>query len=178
MTVFVDPDGRRHRSRNGAVCAATRRSHPENSHEHDRGEPQKAAWLMQRTWTRLHEAVPVASSLPHIAEGVRVMALAAVRSDGNVRSGFGWSSWTPFERSLNVRWGVQRLRMLVAADPSSALAKTDLGEALARSPSTRDEARTILEALDAAHAISTAEGYAALSSVRGEPQAPVATATR
>jgi hypothetical protein len=132
----------------------------------DRGEPQKAAWLMQRTWTRLHEAVPVASSLPQIAEGVRVMALAAVRSDGNVRSGLGWSSWTPLERSLNVTWGVQRLRMLVKADPTSAQAKTDLGEALSRSAATREEARAILEALDQTNAIATREGYAALASLR------------
>jgi len=132
----------------------------------ERGETQKAAWLLQRTWPRLHEAVPVASSLPQIAEGVRLMALAAVRSDGNVRSGLGWSSWTPLERSLNVTWGVQRLRMLVKADPSSTIARTDLGEALSRSPGTREEARTILEALDASNAIATPEGFAALASIR------------
>jgi len=132
----------------------------------ERGEAQKAAWLLQRTWPRLHEAVPVASSLPHIAAGVRLMALAAVRSDGDVRSGLGWSSWTPLERSLNVSWGVQRLRMLSKADPSSTLAKTDLGEALSRSPRTREEARTILESLDASNAVATPEGYAALASLR------------
>lgn len=131
-----------------------------------RGEPRRAAWLLQRTWPRLHEAVPVASSLPHIAEGVRLMALAAVRSNGDVQSSLGWSSWTPLERSLNVAWGVQRLRMLVAADPSSGVAKTDLGEALSRSPRTRDEARRILEALDASNAIASPEGYAALASLR------------
>jgi hypothetical protein len=65
-----------------------------------------------------------------------------------------------------VTWGVQRLRMLAAADPASTLAKTDLGEALARSPRTRDEARTILEALDRSGGIASAEGYAALASVR------------
>lgn len=132
----------------------------------ERGEAQKAAWLLQRTWPRLHEAVPVADSLPQIASGVRLMALAAVRSDGDVRSGLGWSSWTPLERSLNVRWGVQRLRMLSKADPSSTLARTDLGEALSRLPATREEARTILEALDASNAVATPEGYAALASLR------------
>lgn len=113
----------------------------------ERGEPQKAAWLLQRTFPRLHEAVPVASSLPHIAEGVRLMALAAVRSDGDLRSGLGWSSWTPLERSLNVAWGVQRLRMLAKADPSSSVARMDLAEALSRSPDTRDEGRAILASL-------------------------------
>jgi hypothetical protein len=131
-----------------------------------RGEPEKAAWLLQRTWPRLHEAVPVKSSLPHIAEGVRLMALASVRSEGRVRSANGWSSWSPLERSLNVTWGVQRLRMLTKADPSNTVAKTDLGEALSRAPATRDEARVILEALDASHAVATPEGYAALAMLR------------
>jgi hypothetical protein len=94
------------------------------------GKPQEAAWLIQRTWPRMHEAVPVASSLPHIARGVRVMAIAAVRSNGDVKTGLGWASRTPLERSLNVAWGVARLRMLVKADPNSAVAKTDLKEAL------------------------------------------------
>ncbi len=132
------------------------------------GEPRKAAWLLQRTWPRIREAVPVATSVPVIAAGVRLMALAAVRADGDIRSELGWSSWTPAERSRNVAWGVSRLRMLAAADPSSVTVKTDLGEALSRSPATREEARALLESLDRAGAIASAEGYAALALVRVE----------
>ena len=130
------------------------------------GDTQKAAWLLQRTWPRLREARPVESSLPVIAEGVRLMALAAVRSEGNVRSGHGWSSWTVQERSNNVSWGVARLRMIVAANPSSNTAKTDLGEALSRSAETQDEARTILESLEASQEITSPQGFAALAVVR------------
>jgi hypothetical protein len=97
----------------------------------EQGHPREAAWLVQRTWPRMHEAVPVADSVQPIAEGVRVMAIAAVRTDGDLQSGFGWSSWTPLERSLNVRWGLSRLRMLAAAQPWSQEAKNDLEEALA-----------------------------------------------
>jgi hypothetical protein len=130
------------------------------------GKPQDAAWLIQQTWPRMSEAVPVSGSLPHIAEGVRIMALAAVRTDGAVTTGLGWASRTPLERSVNVTWGVRRLRMLTAAYPTSNEAKTDLGEALARAPATQDEARGILEALAKTDGISSPEGYAALARVR------------
>jgi hypothetical protein len=132
------------------------------------GEPQKAASLLQHMWPRLHEAVPVESSLPVIADGVRLMALAAVRTEGDIRSELGWSSWTPAERAHNVSWGVSRLRMLAATSPFSTVAKTDLGEALSRAPSTREEGRAILESLDASGSIASPEGYAALAFVRAE----------
>ncbi len=130
------------------------------------GEPQKAAWLLQQTWPRMHEAVPVESSIPVIADGVRVMALAAVRSDGDIRSDLGWSSWTPAERSANVAWGVSRLRMLAVAQPWNSQITTDLGEALSRSPRTRDEALALLDSLDTKNAITSPEGYAALALAR------------
>jgi hypothetical protein len=134
----------------------------------ERGDTQKAASLMQHMWPRMHEAVPVESSLSVIADGVRVMALASVRSGGKVPSELGWSSWTPLERSQNVAWSVQRLRMLAATRSWSSLAKADLGEALARSASTEDEARTILEALDSSKNMASPEGYAALAFVRDQ----------
>jgi hypothetical protein len=132
----------------------------------ERGETQKAASLLQHMWPRMREAVPVESSLSVILDGVRVMALASVRSGGKVPCELGWSSWTPTERSENVAWGVRRLRMLAATRPGSPVAKTDLGEALARSASTEDEARTILEALDSSSTMASPEGYAALAFVR------------
>jgi hypothetical protein len=132
------------------------------------GEPRKAAWLLQQTWPRIHEALPVESSIPVIADGVRLMALASVRSDGDIRSDLGWSSWTPGERARNVAWGVSRLRMLTVAEPWNTAAKTDLGEALSRAPATRDEARAILEPLATSGGMSSPEGYAALALVRVE----------
>jgi hypothetical protein len=132
------------------------------------GEPKKAAALLQKMWPEIHDAVPVAGSIPVIADGVRLMALAVVRADGDVPFAAGWSSWTAGERARNVAWGVRRLRMLTKADPTDTIARTDLGEALSRSPETREEAGTILEALDTAHAMGSAEGYAALALVRSE----------
>ena len=132
------------------------------------GESQKAALGLQEMWPQLSDAVPVAGSIQVIADGVRLMALAAVRSDGDVKSVHGWSSWTATERARNVAWGVRRLRMLVKADPTSTLAKTDLGEALARAPETRKEASALLETLAKTHSIGSAEGYAALALLRTE----------
>jgi hypothetical protein len=130
------------------------------------GEPEKAARVLQQMWPELHDAVPVASSVPVIAEGVRMMALALVRSDGKVPPEQGWSSWTPAERASNVAWGVKRLRMLVAAEPSNDFARANLGEALSRSPTTRDEARALLESLDRMDRMYAPEGYASLALLR------------
>jgi hypothetical protein len=130
------------------------------------GQAREAAWMVQTTWPRMREARPVTGSLPHIAEAVRVMALACVRTEGNVRGGLGWSGATAEERAANVRWGVSRLRMLAEANPESAPAKADLGEGLALSPKTEDEARAILEGLDAAHNITSVEAFSALARLR------------
>jgi hypothetical protein len=130
-----------------------------------RGEARDAAWLMQKTWPRLREAIPVAQSVPVIAEGVRVMALAAVRGDGDIKTGLGWSSATAADRASNVAWGVSRLRMLAKALPSDS-AKADLGEALVRSTRTRSEGAAILEELARGGQLYTPEGYAALALAR------------
>jgi hypothetical protein len=132
------------------------------------GKVQEAAWLIQKTWPYMSQAVPGRGSLPHIADAVRIMAQAAVRSDGNVRTGFGFASRTPTERWVTVEWGVKRLRMLAAADPESDAAKTNLGEALARFPARQDEGKAILEDLAKRNAMTSAEGYAALAFLRAE----------
>jgi hypothetical protein len=132
----------------------------------DAGHEREAAWVVQTTWHRMREARPVTGSMAHIAEAVRVVALACVRTGGDVKAGFGWSSGTAEERAANVRWGVSRLRMLAAANPSSMVAKVDLGEALSRSPRTEKEGSDLLESLDAQHLVTTPEGLAALARVR------------
>jgi hypothetical protein len=132
----------------------------------DAGEAREAAAKVQAMWPEMSDARPVSGSLPHIAEAVRIMALAAVRTDGDIKEGKGWASKTPADRAANVRWGISRLRMLVKANPDSPTAKSDLGEALARSPKTQKEASDILEELAAHHAIATVEAFAALDSIR------------
>jgi hypothetical protein len=143
----------------------------------DEGMPEDAGWVVQRAWHQMRDARPVVGSMPHIAEAVRVMALACVRTDGAVHSGFGWASATPADRAANVRWGVSRLRMLVRANPESSAAKVDLGEALGRSPATRAEASALLEAADVERAIRSPEGLLALARLRdagGDPAGAVA----
>jgi len=130
------------------------------------GRPRDAAWELQRMWPRMHEAIPVTSSVAVITSGVRLMALAAVRSDGDVRSELGWSSATPREKAANVAWGVSRLRMIVAASAWDGSAKIDLAEALARSSKTEEEGRAMLEALDTANAVLSPEAYAGLAAAR------------
>jgi hypothetical protein len=134
----------------------------------DEGKTEEAAWLIQQTWPTMNGAIPTADSMPQIAEGVRIMAIASVRLDGKVKTGMGFASRTPLEQKVTRDWGLSRLRMLVAVKPDSNAAQTDLGEALARAPETRDEAKTILEALNVKGAIATPEGYAALALVRSE----------
>jgi hypothetical protein len=56
--------------------------------------------------------------------------------------------------------------MIVAASAWDVVAKNDLGEALARSSETQEEARAMLEALDTAQTIVTPEAHAALAAVR------------
>jgi hypothetical protein len=131
-----------------------------------RGETKDAAWILQQTWPRLPEATPVSTSIPVIEEGVRLMALALVRSDGDVKEGLGWRSATAADRAKNVAWGISRLRMILKAAPGDVTAKTDLGEALSRSVDTRQEASVILEALDRTNGITSPEGFAALALVR------------
>jgi predicted Zn-dependent protease len=132
----------------------------------DAGQPKEAAKVIQSLWPRMHEARPVTGSLPHIAEGVRVMALASVRSSGDVPSASGWASDTAAERAANVRWGISRLRMLASASPDNRSAKVDLGEALSRVPGSEAEALALLEGVQAEHAITSAEGFAALARLR------------
>jgi hypothetical protein len=132
----------------------------------DAGQARDAAWIVQSTWSRMREARPVTGSMTHIAEAVRVMALACIRTDGNIRSGMGWSSATAEERAANVRWGISRLEMLSMASPDNTSAKVDLGEGLARSQESEEHALELLEALDAAHDITTVEAFSALARLR------------
>jgi hypothetical protein len=74
----------------------------------DDGQPREAAAVIESTWPRMREARPVAESLTHIADAVRIMALACVRSDGDVGEGNGWTSKTEADRASNVRWGISR----------------------------------------------------------------------
>jgi hypothetical protein len=132
----------------------------------DLGEERQAAWIIQSTWPRMHEARPMTGSLRHIAEAVRVMAIACVRSGGDVRSGQGWSSNTAGERAANVRWGLSRLQMLTDATPDDALLKVDLAEALSRSPATEGRAKEMLESLTTSGIMLTPEAFAALARLR------------
>jgi hypothetical protein len=132
----------------------------------DEGQAREAAAVVESTWARMREARPVASSLPHIADAVRIMALACVRTGGDVPEGNGWSTKTEADRMANVRWGVSRLRMLSSAHPGDAGAKVDLGEALSQSPDTQNEAFTLLEAVDEERLITSAEGFSALARLR------------
>jgi hypothetical protein len=132
----------------------------------DDGQPREAAAVIESTWPRMREARPVAESLTHIADAVRIMALACVRSDGDVGEGNGWTSKTEADRASNVRWGISRIRMLSAAHPGNPSLKVDLGEALSRSPATESEAKNLLEAALADHDITSAQAYSALAELR------------
>src|SRR5262249_20599719 len=106
-------------------------------------------------------------TLPLADRALRILALAAVRSDGAVAAGGLWAS-TPAERAASVRWAIGTLRDLNAQRVNNPSYQTDLGEALSHVPAHHDEALALLSGLADKDLLTTAEGYAALARLRAE----------
>lgn len=107
----------------------------------------------------------------------RIVALASVRSDG----AFGVVTGSAKDKgSSNLDWSVAVLRKMNAERSGDASLQTDLGEALAKRPSTQAEALELLSKLATDDLIGSPHAYAALSKLqaaRGET-AKSADATR
>jgi hypothetical protein len=108
-----------------------------------------------------------AGTLPLADRALRILALAAVRTDGAIDAG-GFSGSTPADRAANVRWAIGTLRDLNAQRANNPSYQTDLGEALAHVPAHHDEALALLGGLADKDLLTTAEGYAALARLRAE----------
>lgn len=122
-------------------------------------------------------AVGVLQVFPHIrsapaglgsltAKALRIMAIAAVRTDGALTAGEQWRGVTAEEKSANIDWAITTLRALNKARAKAPSLQTDLGEALAKVDKHHAEALKILGGLADKDLITSAQGYAALARLR------------
>src|SRR5262249_20888918 len=96
---------------------------------------------------------------------LRILALAAVRTDGALTVG-AMRGTTDAEKTQNLEWAVATLRGLNAKRPNNPALQTDLGEALAKSEQNKAEAQKLLGGLADKDLMASAEGYAALARLR------------
>lgn len=95
---------------------------------------------------------------------LRVLALAAVRADGDLALA-GAQRWS---RSANLQWALQSLREIDQKRPNDPALQADLGEALARMPHTQEEAFKVLDGLAKKDLMGSPHAYAALGRLRAD----------
>lgn len=104
---------------------------------------------------------------PLETRALRVFSMAVVRSNGllNEKTVGVWTNdeWTP---RANLEWAVQSLREIDAKRPNDPTVQADLGEALSKLPSGRDEAMKILQGLAQKDLMGSPNAYAALAELR------------
>jgi hypothetical protein len=109
-----------------------------------------------------------------INRGLRVLAVAAARSNGEVDVA---KQLDPYQRefislkrdaklSIDSEWTVAALRALADRNADDAVAQSELGEALASSAAHRDEGRQLLEKLAEKDLLTSPEAYKALATLR------------
>lgn len=106
-------------------------------------------------------------TLPLADRALRILALASVRSDGNVAAGT-MKNTTAADRAGNLAWSIDTIRKLSAKRGNNPSYQTDLGEALSKVASHHDEALKVLGELADKDLLTSAEGYAALARMRAE----------
>jgi hypothetical protein len=132
------------------------------------GDPAAAALLVQhviKKMTEVREVVrrPKPSSADLLVyRGLRVLALAAVRRDGELSPS---GKTKPDDRRANLFWAVTILEGLAQLKDRDAATMTDYGEALAK-VGRSTEAKLILEKLSQNDVLATPYAYAALAGLR------------
>ena len=118
-----------------------------------------------------------AKSDPLVARAERVLAVAIARSGGHldrlqleVPSSVlaHWTGKSDAQREQSLAWSVSALRSELELKKDDPALQTQLGEALSRLESGREEARTLLESLAQRDLIASPEGYKALAELRME----------
>ncbi len=100
------------------------------------------------------------------SRAARVVALALVRTGGNIPGLAGFPASTPARRDAAVAWAVARLRELRDLRPTAAVAQTDYAEALARQPSTRAAGLAMLDDLASRGVVASAHAWALVARAR------------
>jgi len=122
------------------------------------GAQRDAAIFVLRTFPAIRAAKVGADPLQ--TRGLRVLALAMVRSNGTASSQGGW---TP---AANLEWAVQVMREINEARPNDPTVQADMGEALSKIPRTQTEALGMLSKLAESDLMGSPHGYVALANLR------------
>lgn len=113
--------------------------------------------------------------------GLRILALAAVRTDGALNVAKVMQGTTDAEKASNLQFAIDTLRKLNARRVNNPSFQTDLGEALSKVPRFKAEAFKILDELAKKDLIASPEGYATLAKLRenlGDKEGAVAAVKR
>lgn len=131
----------------------------------ENGQNLVAAKAVLATFPRVRSATAGANPLE--TRGLRVFALAVVRSNGAVNEKSagvaGQGEWTP---AANLEWAVQSIREIDAKRPNDPTVQADLGEALSKLPHGQKEALAILQKLADKDLMGSPHAYAALAKLR------------
>jgi hypothetical protein len=122
------------------------------------GAQRDAAIFVLRTFPAIRSAKVGADPLQ--TRGLRVLALAMVRSNGNASTQGGW---TP---GANLEWAAQVMREINEARPNDPTVQADMGEALAKIPRTQTEALGLLGKLAESDLMGSPHAYVALANLR------------
>jgi|HubBroStandDraft_1064217.scaffolds.fasta_scaffold118788_2 hypothetical protein len=101
-------------------------------------------------------------------KALRAMALALARTDGSLSTPGPFFAATAAAKSQNLQWSIATLRKLNDARPNDPALQADLGEALAHSPGSQDEALRVLGALADKDIMGSAHAYAQLARLRAQ----------
>jgi hypothetical protein len=113
--------------------------------------------------------------------GLRILALAAVRTEGALNVVNVMKGTTAEEKAENLQFAIDTLRKLNARRTNNPSFQTDLGEALSKVPRFKAEAFKILDELAKKDLIASPEGYASLAKLRenlGDKDGAVAAVKR
>lgn len=129
------------------------------------GQSAIAARVILTTFPRVRSVT--AGDNPLETRALRVFALAVVRSEGVVNEKtVGVPSQTEWTTNANLAWAVQAMREINAKRPNDPTVQADLGEALSKVATGRDEAFQLLSNLAQKDLMGSPNAYAALATLR------------
>ncbi len=128
------------------------------------GKGTQAAVGVVQTFPQIVKTKVGASPLTDRA--LRIMALAAVRSDGALSVGKAMQGATAEDKEHNLLFAIDTLRALDKRRANNPSFQTDLAEALSKLPRFKGEALAILEKLAQKDLVASAQGYATLAQLR------------
>jgi hypothetical protein len=117
-----------------------------------------------QTFPKIATMKPGSGSLSD--RGLRIVALAAVRTDGAITVGKELAGTTAEGREKNLLFAIDTLRKLSDKRAKNPSFQTDLAEALSKVPRFKAEAYDILSELAKKDLVASAEGYSALARLR------------